>query len=235
MTLALGGSLRRASSLVGFAAAVVPCAIAIHLIAEALSLGAGQVGAPFVMRHVYLGVLLVASLWALARAVGLGSGNAEMRRRGALARAELLDPRRRHSLAMLLGAYLAFFALTQLGEGLPILSGNAGLGLAAAFVGSVLAAVLVFAFGRAMIATAIEVLCWAIPLAAPPPAPGSATGRRVARSAARVFSLFVPNRPPPVGSVSDLIITQKRTSPCIPIFDAPHFERARSLPPRSSS
>jgi hypothetical protein len=229
MTFAFGGSLRRASSLVGFAAAVVPSAIVVHLVAEALSLGVASVDAALVLRHVYLGVLLAASLWAFAKTVGIGRGAAEMRRLGALVRAEAFDPRRGRSVATLLGAYLAFFALTQLGEGLPVLSGNLGLGLAAGFAGSLLAAFLVFACGSALVATAIEALCWSVPLAAPAPAPCALAGDRVARSAARIFSLFVPNRPPPGRSVSDLIIFQKRTFRCNPSVDVQRFERVRSL------
>jgi hypothetical protein len=206
MTFAFGGSLRRATLLVGFAAAVVPSAIVVHLAAEAYSLGFASLDASFVLRHLYLGVLLAVSVWAFARTIGVGRGRAEMRRLGALLRAELFDPRRGRSLAPLLGAYVAFFALTQLGEGVPLLSGNLGLGLAAGFIGSLLATVLVFAFGRTLVATAIEVLCWSTSLAAPALAPCALAGDRVARSAARIFSLFVPNRPPPERSLSNLII-----------------------------
>ncbi|HTJ28168.1 MAG TPA: hypothetical protein VMA36_18565 [Candidatus Limnocylindria bacterium] len=199
MTFAFGRSLRRASSLVGFAAAVVPSAIVVHLVAEALSLGFARVDEAFVLRHLYLGVLLGASLWAFGATVGIGRGVAEMRRRGALVRAEL-DPRRPRSLALLLAAYLAFFALTQVGEGVPLLSGDVALGLAAGFAGSLLAALLVFAFGRAFVATAIEALCWALSLSVPALPPYALAGERIARTAASVFSLFVPNRPPPARS-----------------------------------
>jgi hypothetical protein len=202
MTFAFGGSLRRASSLVGFAAAVVPSAILVHLVAEAMSLGFARIDGAFVLRHVYLGLLLAASLVAFGRTVGLGRGAAEMRRRGALVRAEVLDPRRARSWATVLAAYLAFFALTQVGEGLPILSGNLCLGLAAGFAGSLVAALLVFAFGGAFVATAIEALCWSVAPAARVLAPcASLAHERVARSAASIFSLFVPNRPPPLRSV----------------------------------
>jgi hypothetical protein len=202
MTFAFGGSLRRASSLAGFAAAVVPSAIVVHLVAEALSLGFARLDGAFVLRHAYLGVLLVASLWAFAHTVGIGRGSAEMRRRGALIRVDVLDPRRVRSWVALFVAYLGFFALTQLGEGLPVLSGNLCLGLAAGFAGSLVAALLVFAFGRALVATTIEALCWSVSPAVPVLASCSLLAHeRVARSAASVFSLFVPNRPPPARSV----------------------------------
>lgn len=202
MTFAFGGSLRRASSLVGFAAAVVPSAIVVHLVAEALSLGLAHVDVAFVLRHLYLGVLCGASLWAFAKTLGIGRGRAEMRRRGALVRADVLDARRPRNLALLFAVYLGFFALTQIGEGLPLLTGNVGLGLVAGFAGSLLAALLVFVCGRALVATAIEAVCWSVPVAVSDAlTPCAYAVDRVGRSAARIFSLFVPNRPPPVRSV----------------------------------
>jgi hypothetical protein len=201
MTFAFGRGLRRANLLAGFAAAVVPSAIVVHLVAEAVSLGLGRVDdAAFVVRHLYLGVLLVASLWWFAATVGIGRGAAEMRRRGALVRAEVLHARRPHDVALLLVAYLGFFGLTQIGEQLPLLGGHVALGLAAGLAGSLLAALLVFAFGRAVVATAIEALCWSLSAFRPALPSCTFSAERVARSASSVFALFEPNRPPPVPS-----------------------------------
>lgn len=200
MTFAFGGSLRRANLLAGFAAAVVPSAIVVHLVAEVLSLGLARVDEAFVLRHLYLGVLFVGSLWWFGATVGIGRSAAEMRRRGALVRAGVMHTRRPHDVALLLLAYLGFFALTQIGEGFPLHGGHAALGLAAGLAGSLLAALLVFAFGRAVVATALEALCWSLSAFAPALPSCTLSTERVARSAFSVFTLFEPNRPPPVPS-----------------------------------
>jgi hypothetical protein len=205
-------ALTRLRSLAGLASAVIPAAILVHLVAESLSLGRAVLGFDFVVRHVYLGTLLLGGLWGFSRTVGLGRGRAEVRRRTALLRAALSRPRSRLDLPVLALANLAFFGLTQLGEGLPILSGTLWLGLAAGILGSLFAAVLVYAFGRTMVVAAIEALVHA---GRRPPA---AVRRRrpafpAARAAAVAFSLFVPNRPPPAGPSSDSSLHQKGT-PC---------------------
>ena len=74
-------ALRRLRSLAGLAAAVIPASILVHLAAESLSLGRAALGFDFVVRHVYLGALLVGGLWAFSRTVGLGRGRTEVRRR----------------------------------------------------------------------------------------------------------------------------------------------------------
>jgi hypothetical protein len=218
--------IKRLGSLAALAAAVVPSAILVHLLAEALSLGRSPIGEGFVLRHVYLGVLFALSAWAFVRTIGLGCGAAEMRRRGALVRATVADPRHRLSLMALVLAHLAFFVLTQLGEGIPILYGDLGLGLIAGLAGSLLSAILVFAFGRSVIATAIETLSWSIRTVAEPPAQGLAF-EAVPRRAARVFSLFVPNRPPPPWSCSDITSSSQRTNTFCLDYDKARSRRAR--------
>jgi hypothetical protein len=205
-------ALRRLRTLAGLAAAIIPASILVHLAAESLSLGRAALGFDFVVRHVYLGALLLGGLWAFSRTVGLGRGRTEVRRRTALLRAALSGPRRRLDLAVLALGNLAFFGLTQLGEGLPIVSGTLWLGLAAGILGSLLAAVLVYAFGRSMVVAAIEALAHA----SRRPAPAVQRVRpafRTPRAAAVAFSLFVPNRPPPAGPSSDSSLHQKGT-PC---------------------
>jgi hypothetical protein len=219
--------VKRLGCLAALAAAVVPSAILVHLLAEALSLGHSPLGEGFVLRHVYLGALFTVSAWAFARTVGLGCGAAEMRRRGALLRATVADRRYRLSLTALVLAHLAFFVLTQLGEGIPILYGDLGLGLFAGLAGSVLSAVLVFAFGRSVIETAIETLSWSIrTVAAATRAQGLAFDA-VPRRAARVFSLFVPNRPPPHWSCSDITSSSQRTNSLCLDYDKARSRRAR--------
>ncbi len=195
-------ALTRLRSLAGLAAAVIPASILVHLAAEALSLGRAALGFDFLVRHVYLGALLVTGLWGFSRTVGLGRGSTEVRRRTALLRAALTGPQGRLDLAVLALGNLAFFGLTQLGEGLPILSGTVWVGLAAGILGSLLAAVLVYAFARSMVVATIEALVHA---SRRPPAAVRAPRRAFApaRAAAVAFSLFVPNRPPPAGPSSE--------------------------------
>jgi hypothetical protein len=219
-------ALMRLRRLAGLASAVIPAAILVHLVAESLSLGRAALGFEFVVRHIYLGALLIGGLWAFSRTVGLGGGRSEVRRRTALLRAALTGPRRTLDLPVLALANLAFFGLTQLGEGLPILSGTVWLGLGAGILGSLLAAVLVYAFGRSMVAGAIEAFVHA--RRRPPAAARQARPVFPApRAAAVAFSLFVPNRPPPAGPSSDSSLHQKGT-PCF------HFLALRCMRPRCS-
>ena len=205
-------ALTRLRGLAGLAAAVIPASILVHLVAESMSLGRAVLGFDFVLRHIYLGTLLVGGLWAFSRTVGLGRGRTEVRRRTALLRAALTRPGNRVDLPVLALANLAFFGLTQLGEGLPILSGTVWLGLAAGILGSLLAAVLVYAFGRSTVVAAIEALIHA-PRRPPVTVCRVRPALPAARAAAVAFSLFVPNRPPPAGPSSDSSLHQKGT-PC---------------------
>ena len=156
----------------------------------------------FVMRHGYFGVLLAASLWWFGATVGLGRSVAERRRRGALLRRELAGSHRPQGFLALAGANVAFFALTQAAEGAPIVSGGVLLGLAVALAGSLLAALLVFYFGRSLAAAGLECAIGRAPLV--PAAPACGARRRifaVPRRATDAFTLFVPNRPPPFASL----------------------------------
>ena|ERR1019366_7178690 len=73
----------------GLAAAVVPFAVLVHLIAEAMSLGVDALGPAFVLRHLYLAALfLVTAAWS-GRTLGIGFHAAERRRRCALIGAQL--------------------------------------------------------------------------------------------------------------------------------------------------
>jgi hypothetical protein len=173
--------MRRWLTVTGLAAAVVPSATLVHLVAEASALGPGALTPAFMLRHVYLGVLLALSLASFARTVGLGGPRAELRRRVALLGAILRGPRAPAMLAALMAAQLAFFALTQLGEGIPLLGGDLVLGLTLARV-------------------AARTLAWPRPPA--PPAPLLVCTAPSPRSAAAVFTLFVPNRPPPFPSLT---------------------------------
>jgi len=192
--------MRRWLTVVGLAAAVVPSATLVHILAEASALGSGALTPAFVLRHVYLGLLVVASLAAFVRTVGLGRPRAELRRRVALLRSLVRGPHRATAVAALVAAHLGFFVLTQLGEGVPLLGGDVMLGLLLGLIGSLLAALTIAFLGRTLVDLAIRTLSWR----QPPAAPARRPHRRVAppRAAARVFSLFVPNRPPPFPSLT---------------------------------
>jgi hypothetical protein len=190
--------MARARTIAGLAAAVIPFAILIHLGAEAVSLGHETFGAAFLVRHVYLGVLFVAAALLFARTVGAGCGLNECRRRCALIRAHLRSDAAGVNIAWLAGANAAFFALSQVVEGVPIASGDWRLGLAAALAGSIVAAFFVLVFARSIVAVALGAIAFAHRAANRPPAARRLALWRAPRRAGAVFSLFVPNRPPPV-------------------------------------
>src|SRR5580704_17161418 len=76
-------------SYAGLACAVVPFAIAVHLIVEGIAIGAVGALPPFLLRHLYLIAPLAGSLWVFGATVGLGSKRAEIVRRCALLRVRL--------------------------------------------------------------------------------------------------------------------------------------------------
>ncbi len=183
----------------GLAAAAVPLAVLVHLIAEFAALGAANAD-DFALRHLYLIPLAAGAAFAFARALGNGRGRGEFVRRSALARAAL----RRTGLAgvgALFATNLAFFAATQAIEGVPIATGSVTTGLVVATLGSLLAACMLFAFGR----NAVVVVRAVVLRATTSPAGAIALERRRARCtrrAGRTFSLFLPNRPPPFASLA---------------------------------
>jgi hypothetical protein len=224
----LAAVARRWRPLAGVASAVVPAAVLVHLVAEGVSLGRAGLTIDFVLRHVYLAALVAASLVTFARTVGLGSGRTEMRRRSALLRAQFGGLRRPGGLIVLVAAYLAFFALTQADEGLPMLTGALWLGLAAGVLGSILAALLVSLFARAILRVTIAALDWR-----PRRAVRSAARPRHAdalpRAASIAFRLFVPNRPPPMDPSHRIITTRSEgIFSCSALF-ARRIGRQRSL------
>jgi hypothetical protein len=179
----------------GAASAIVPAAIAVHLIAEGLALGA--IGPAFWLRHAYLLVPLGLALWSFSSTVGLGRPRREMVRRCALIRAQLHAGGPAPAIVTLAVANLVFFGVTQALEGDPIASGSLVVGLSAAAIGSLAAAIAVFVAGRSLGPTAVA----AFSLQSRHPG-STATPRRpsldVPRTAASSFSLFIPNRPPPL-------------------------------------
>jgi hypothetical protein len=188
-------------TLAGVTSAVVPFAIAVHLIAEGLALGGRAFAPEFWLRHAYLLVPLALSLWSFSRTVGLGAAHAETIRRCALVRAGLRAAGAGSTIVAFTVANLIFFSVTQLLEGVPIASESIGIGLTAAVLGALLSALVIFFWGRSLVATALTVVVLR------PRDPGRpALARRrivdVPRAAAATFTLFVPNRPPPAMSLA---------------------------------
>ncbi len=179
---------------------VVPSAIAVHLGAEAFALGAGAVDPRFWLRHAYLLVPLALALWSFCHAAGIGAARSEMIRRCALVRAQLHHTGAGAAIFAFTAANLVFFGVTQLLEGLPIAAASIGAGLIAAVTGSLLAALVVYFWGRSIVATALAVV-----VLRPRNRRCNAFVQRLAvdvpRAAASTFSLFVPNRPPPLSSL----------------------------------
>jgi hypothetical protein len=99
--------------------------------------------------------------------------------------------------ARLAGANVAFFAVTQLIEGVPIASGDWCLGLAAALIGALVCSLFVLIFGRSIARAALGAIAELPRHAAIDPARKHVTPWIAPRCAAAAFSLFIPNRPPP--------------------------------------
>jgi hypothetical protein len=191
-------TVRRLRTLAGLAAAIVPCAIVVHLVAELTAAGRDAFGIGFLLRHTYFAMLFAAAATWFGATAGLHESAAERRRRCALLRSDLAGAGRLPNVVALGAANLAFFAVTQLVEGMPVLSGATLLGLSVALIGSLLSALLVFALGPSLACAGLAAVIGRVPQ------------RRASRSIVRrdrfiaaprrpsfSYSLFVPNRPPP--------------------------------------
>lgn len=184
----------------GLASAVVPFAIAVHLIAEGIAIGAAAELPPFLLRHLYLAAPLAGSLWFFGATVGLGSQRAEIVRRCALLRHRLRASRSIANAAFFVAANLAFFGVTQALEGDPIAAGSLPLALIAAACGAILSAIIFFTWGTALGRAVLRAVVWQIrPHNRPLRIQHAVVGTRRASMA---FSLFIPNRPPPETSFS---------------------------------
>jgi len=134
----------RAAALAVFAALTTPFGTFAHLASEAASLGEASLRILVSPDHAYLWALNCVAVFALMRAVGGAAGDAELRRRVALAISQL--PGRGRGRAFFVTAVLwqlAFFAVTQAVEGDPIAAGHVVLGLIAAVLASLLGAIFV--------------------------------------------------------------------------------------------
>jgi hypothetical protein len=202
-SLGAGMNAHRLRNVAGLASAVVPFAVAVHLIAEGAALGREGFGFGFVVRHAYFAGLLLVAAWWFCATVGIGRPAAERRRRCAMLRADLLDVGGVRGLLTLAGAQIAFFGVTQAVEGVPIASGAVVLALGVALAGSLLCAALVFLFARSIVVAGLDSVIGVAPLR--PAARALARRERtiaIPRRATSAFSLFIPNRPPPILSRS---------------------------------
>ncbi len=110
----------RSASFLVLLALVVPCGIAVHLLAEYVGLGDADEALAFSARHAYLALLACASLAGFLVAVRAGAPARERRRRVALLVAALpARGRGPRFFAAMFVAQIAFFYLTQFGEGCP--------------------------------------------------------------------------------------------------------------------
>jgi hypothetical protein len=144
-------------------------------------------------------VPLALALWSFSRTVGLGAGRTEMIRRCAFVRARLRAAGATSTIVAFTLSNLLFFGITQVLEGVPIATTSIGTGLTAAVLGALLSALAIFFWGRSLVATALAAAVQRPRV----PARLASTLRRIIaapRAAASTFSLFVPNRPPPVSS-----------------------------------
>ncbi len=180
----------------GLAAGVVPLAVAVHLVAELAATAGAADG--FAWRHAYMVPLVAVALLAFGATLGMGRGRREFVRRSALTRAALRRVGTRAGVRDLFLANLAFFAATQLLEDVPVAAGSIALALVVAAVGSLVVAFIVGTLGRTLAIAVTAALCRAAARRAP--ASHAVRHARATRRASSAFSLFVPNRPPPVTS-----------------------------------
>jgi hypothetical protein len=188
-------------SLAGATSVVVPFAIVVHLVSEALALGADAISPDFWLRHAYLILPLAISLWSFSTTVGLGVPHAETIRRCALVRSHLRHAGGGSTIVAFMLANLGFFAVTQLLEGSPIAGASLGVGLTAAVIGSLVSALVIYFWGRSIVASALALVVSRIRKQSRVAVAHRRTVT-VPRAAAAAFSLFVPNRPPPFASLA---------------------------------
>lgn len=192
----------RLRRLVAFASLAVPSAILVHLAAEAVALGRNALDVGFLLRHLYLGVLLLFTIGAFFGETGIGGAASERRRRCALFARDFGALGGGAALALLICSNVAFFALTQLVEGVPIALGSFALGACIALAGAIGASLAVVAFGRSLAnASLAAILGDAFHIAAPLRDTARTAVPAASRIACRAYSLFVPNRPPPLPSL----------------------------------
>jgi hypothetical protein len=196
-------SVRRRSALAAFVffAFTAPLGIAAHLISELAGLGwHDDADVAFSARHGYLAALAVVALLGLFLAL---RSIPKSDRRARVAELVGSLPFRGRGAGFTLVSFVAqfaFFAVTQIGEGCPLCSGDVVVGVFAAAVAALIGALAV-TFGKRRILDFVLGLALAFAFVAPP-VPGnlrSALRRRVSLRASRRRTPFsFRYRPPPV-------------------------------------
>ncbi len=189
----------RSASFLVLLALVVPCGIAVHLLAEYVGLGDADEALAFSARHAYLALLACASLAGFLVAVRAGAPARERRRRVALLVAALpARGRGPRFFAAMFVAQIAFFYLTQFGEGCPLCAGDFWIGVAGALIGSLVCALILTVFRRAIVRFVAELVAFVARFAIKPRTATRLRGMGpIAIPAHGLDALFRPNRPPP--------------------------------------
>lgn len=183
----------RVAAYAALVALTVPFGVAVHLLAELAAAGGGAV---CTAHHLYLFAFVVA---AFALVVGVVRIRRIDRRYVALISAALpWHGRGAKFVALLTFAQLVFFALTIAGEGSPLVGGNLVLGFLVALGASTIGSFIITSCATRVL-RAVADLVWFLTEAQHNASPDENDNRRVERAIVRMpFSLFVPNRPPPV-------------------------------------
>jgi len=147
-------------ALAAFAALTIPFGIVAHLASEFFGLGwRDDADVAFSLRHLYLAILALASLAALAFALRTTARAGRSTAVADLIAALPLRGRGARFIALSFLSQFAFFAITQIGEGAPLQSGNVALGIAAAAVAALAGAIAVAVGKRRVLDLALS-LVW---------------------------------------------------------------------------
>jgi hypothetical protein len=186
-----------------FFAFTAPLGILAHLSAEFAGLGLhDDADVLFSARHGYLAAIALASLIAFAAILLRSSRGSRRERVEAIVSRLPFGGRGPGFVALSFAAQFAFFAITQIGEGCPLCSGDVVTGALAAAFASFVGAVLVAVFKRRVVA-----LAFALAFALSIDDGASAAVARLRDTSSRLHvrvqhcALYVfRNRPPPVRS-----------------------------------
>jgi len=189
----------RWQALAAFAALTIPFGIVAHLASEFFGLGwRDDADVAFSIRHLYLAVIAVSALIALALSLRRVPRNNRRRAVAELVDALPLGGRGLRFGLLSFALQFGFFAITQIGEGCPLCGGDVLIGILAAAFAS-LAGALAVSFGKSRLLELACELVWFVPgvenrerplLASKPTA-------RIPRRAKRRAPYAFRYRPPP--------------------------------------
>jgi hypothetical protein len=177
----------------------VPLGLAVHLFAELVEFGAGDLALVASPRHAYLWATLASGLIAGLLAVRVLGVREALRRAHLLGSALPGRGKGAGFLAASFAAQFAVFALTQAAEGDPMAGGSLALGLTAAVAGAAVSALAVSFLGRRL-ARAVGEFVWFVTRAGAASPAASFSARAAVRRPVRhraAGRLKAPNRAPP--------------------------------------